>query len=63
MPAAWDKIDWPVVVMGVSALGGSVLVAMLGNFLFNWTFTSGAIYAAAILFTGAELLLMFISYS
>ena len=53
MPAAVDPFDWPVIVLGFSAFGGALLIAVAGNFLFGWTFTSAAVWATTILLTAA----------
>lgn len=53
MPAAADKPDWPVIVLGLAALGLTVLGALVGNYLFGWSFTSASITLAALLFTVA----------
>lgn len=52
-PAASDKLDWPVIVLGLSALGLVILIAMLGNLWFGWQFTSAGVWAATILLTAA----------
>lgn len=48
MPAASDPYDWPVIVLGCSAVAISVVVALVGNYMFAWTFTSTVIFSAAI---------------
>jgi ABC-2 type transport system permease protein len=53
VPAASDKIDWPVVVLGLSGLGLVILIAMLGNLWFGWQFTSAGVWSAMILLTAA----------
>ena len=45
VPAKADPIDWPVIVVGSSALALALGVAAAGNILFNWTFTSAYVYA------------------
>lgn len=39
-PAASDPHDWPVVVLGFTALFLALGAAAVGNFVFGWTFTS-----------------------
>jgi len=51
MSTARDVYDWPVIALGFSALGAAVLMAMVGNLLFGWTFTSAGIFLAAVLLT------------
>ncbi|MFP4053213.1 MAG: hypothetical protein ACLFV7_05040 [Phycisphaerae bacterium] len=53
MPAAADPFDWPVIILGLSAMGATLLVALVGNYLFNWTFTSSAVTLGAVLLTVA----------
>ena len=45
VPAKADPIDWPVIVLGSSALVLALGVAAAGNIMFNWTFTSAYVYA------------------
>ena len=52
-PAASDRADWPVIVLGLSALGLVILIAMLRNLWFGWQFTSAGVWAATILLTAA----------
>ena len=49
MPTVRDPFDWPVIVLGLSALGLTLIVAVIGNLMFNWTFTSASIWAMTIL--------------
>ncbi len=60
MPAAADPFDWPVIVLGCGALGMALLIAMAGNYLFSWTFTSTAVFSATICMTISMLLIAFI---
>ena len=60
MPAASDPYDWPVIVLGLSALGLAILIAGIGNWSFGWTFTSAAVSACLVLLTAAMLLIAFI---
>jgi hypothetical protein len=53
MPAASDRADWPVIVLGLSAFALVILIAMLGNLWFGWQFTSAGVWSAAILLTAA----------
>jgi hypothetical protein len=53
MPTAGDKLDWPAIVLGLSALGLTFLGALVGNYLFGWSFTSAAVTLAAVLLTVA----------
>lgn len=55
-----DPVDWPVIVLGCAALGVTLLVALLGNYFFGWTFTSTSVLAAVISFTVAMGLVVFI---
>jgi ABC-type transport system involved in multi-copper enzyme maturation permease subunit len=51
MSTARDVYDWPVIVLGLTSLGAAILIAMLGNLLFGWTFTSAAVCSGLILLT------------
>ncbi len=51
MPAAGDPYDWPVIVLGIGTFGLVLLVALAGNLMFNWTFTSAWVWSALVLFT------------
>jgi ABC-type transport system involved in multi-copper enzyme maturation permease subunit len=60
MSAAWHPYDFPVIVLGCSAMGLSVLTAMLGNLFFGWPFISAWVYAALVLLSAAMGLIGFI---
>ena len=60
MPAAGDPVDWPIIVLAGSALVLAVLIALAGNFMFAWTFTSASVYIATIGLTIAMALITFI---
>jgi len=51
MPAASDPYDWPVIVLGLTALGLTFAIATAGNFLFGWTFASAAVMSGVVCFT------------
>jgi ABC-type transport system involved in multi-copper enzyme maturation permease subunit len=53
MSTANDVIDWPTIVLGLSALGAAIVIAMLGNLLFGWTFTAAVVFGSVILLTAA----------
>jgi len=53
MPTVVDPYDWPVIVLGCSSLGAAIILAVIGNLLYNWTFTSAVVWAAAILMGAA----------
>lgn len=50
-PAVSDPMDYPVIVLGLSALALTILTAMVGNYIFGWTFTSAGVWAALVLFS------------
>ena len=50
---ASDPTDWPVIVLGGSAIFAGFALAMLGNFLFGWTFTAAATWLQIICMTVA----------
>ena len=60
VPAAFDKIDWPVIILGFSALALALAAAVAGNVLFNWTFTSAFVYAMTSTLSVAMGLIAFI---
>jgi ABC-2 type transport system permease protein len=60
MPAAYDKPDWPVIVIALSAFGLAVLVTMLGNLWFGWPFTSTGVWSAALFLTGGMVAIGFV---
>lgn len=60
MPAASDPIDWPVIVLGCSSVALAVIIAMAGNLMFAWTFTSTAVFAATVCMTVAMATVTFI---
>lgn len=58
MPAASDPYDWPVIVLGTSALGAAVLAALAGNFFFGWSFPSALVRSLAVCLTAAFALVL-----
>ena len=58
--AAYDKLDWVVITIGLSALALTLLVSVLGNFWFGLTFTSTAVCSMAILLTVAMAVIGFV---
>ncbi len=50
---AATPINWPVVVIGLSAFFLAILLAGLGNYLFGWTFLSSAVLALLITLSAA----------
>ncbi len=53
MPTVTDPYDVPVIVLGCSALAGSIVAAAFCNYFFGWHFISSAVGFAAILMTAA----------
>ncbi len=51
MPAAWDEFDFPVIVLGLSALSIALLAAILGNVAFRWPFISAFVWGLTLLLT------------
>lgn len=45
VPAAYHKIDWPVIVLGCSGFVVGMAVAVAGNVMFGWPFTSAFVYS------------------
>ncbi len=60
MPAASDQYDIPVIVLGLSALGLTILTALLGNLLFNWSFISTGVWGGLVFISIAMGLISFI---
>ena len=48
---ARTPVDWPVVVLGITALLLTFVVGGLGNFVFNWSFNSSVVISMAVLFS------------
>ena len=59
MPAASDPYDWPVIVLGLTALVLTFVTATAGNFLFGWTFASSAVLSGVVCFTVAAAVVAF----
>ena len=53
MSSASDPYDFPVIVLGITAVTLAILVALAGNFFFGWPFTSAAVWASLISLTVA----------
>ena len=53
VPAASDPIDWPVIVLGCSALALAFVIALGGNYVFGWTFTSAMVWSMTICLSAA----------
>lgn len=51
--AKHDPLDWVVITLGLSALGATLLVTLLGNLLFGWGAIPTAVCTGASLLTGA----------
>jgi hypothetical protein len=60
MPAAWNPYDWPVIVLGLVALGITIGVAMGGNYLFGWSFIASAVWTALAVLTVVAVVLTFV---
>jgi len=53
MPTAADKHDFPVIVLGCSAVAAAVLAALFCNYFLGWNFVSSVVTLATILLTAA----------
>ena len=53
-------VDWPVITLGLLALGLAILVGLIGNYSFGWHFTSAAVLSAIVLMTLAMGVLLFV---
>ena len=58
--AVTDPFDWPVIVLGCSAMGAATLVALAGNLMFAWTFTSAGVWSATVLMSAAMGIITFV---
>ncbi|MBL7134674.1 MAG: ABC transporter permease [Phycisphaerae bacterium] len=58
--AASSPIDWPVIVLGCTALAISILVGALGNLWFAWPFISAQVWSAVVSLSVAMGLIAFI---
>lgn len=58
--AASSPIDWPVIVLGCTALAISILVGLLGNLWFAWPFISAQVWSAVVSLSIAMGLIAFI---
>ncbi|MEM9294281.1 MAG: hypothetical protein AAGA57_00625, partial [Planctomycetota bacterium] len=55
---ASDPYDWPVIVMGLAAMIGSVGLATWANYFLRWVWTSSAVLALSVTLPAALLLLL-----
>ncbi len=60
MSTASDPYDAPVLVLGISAVALTLMIAAGGNYLFGWPFISAAVIAALVLLSVAMGLISFI---
>ncbi len=60
LSSAGDPYDFPVIVLGTSALVLALLIAMSGNLFFGWPFTSAAVWSLLLTMTLAIGLIAFI---
>jgi len=60
MSAAPDPYDWPVITLGLAALGLSVGVSIVGNLVFGWHVTSTAVWSGLVFFTAAFVAVLFV---
>jgi ABC-2 type transport system permease protein len=60
MPTVRNPFDWPVIVLGLSALGLTVVFAVAGNLMFDWTFTSASVWTLTALLSAATTVVAFV---
>jgi len=53
MPSAADPYDFPVIVLGCSAFGAAVLIAIAGNYFFRWSVVPAGVWASVVLLSVA----------
>ena len=58
--AAGDPMDWPVIVLGCSALALAIFTALAGNYFFGWSFTSAVVWSTCIFGTIAMGIVVFV---
>ncbi|MBT3201221.1 MAG: hypothetical protein HN350_15075, partial [Phycisphaerales bacterium] len=60
MPTVRHHVDMPVLIIGLSALTLGFFVALIGNLMFNWTFTSAIVWAETVLLSAAMAIIAFV---
>ncbi|MCP4377497.1 MAG: hypothetical protein GY794_15140 [bacterium] len=60
MPTVRDKCDWVVVTVGLSGLGLTLIISLIGNLMFNWTFTSASVWAGTVLLSAGMGVIAFV---
>jgi len=60
MSAVVDPYDWPVITLGLVALGLTIGVSIVGNLVFGWHVTSTAVWSGLVLFTAAFVAVLFL---
>lgn len=60
VPAVTDPYDFPVIVLGCSALAAAILAAVFCNYFLGWHFVSSAVGFAAVLMSLAMAVIAFI---
>ena len=60
MSSVSEPYDWPVIVLGCSGLAAALLVALSGNYFFNWTFTSSFVWSATVCLSLAMAVILFV---
>ena len=60
LSTARDQVDWVVVTLGLIAVGLTFIVGMVGNYLYQWRFSSTATVLIAILATAVVAVLAFV---
>ena len=60
MPTVRNPFDWPVIVLGLSALVLAGNVALAGNLMYDWTFTSALVWADTVLLSVAMCVIAFV---
>jgi len=59
-PAVSDPHDWPVIVLGLTAFVLALGTAVVGNFVFGWTFPSAVVWSLLALLSAAVGAVLFI---
>ncbi len=57
---ASDPVDWPVVVLGLSALLGAGVLSLAGNYIFGWSFLMSFVISQLVLMSAAMGVICFV---
>ncbi|MHC4294140.1 MAG: ABC transporter permease [Planctomycetota bacterium] len=58
--AEFDPYDWPVIVLGLTALGAAIGIALWGNYFFGWPIISASVWGCVVLMSLGMAVLSFV---